>query len=97
MPLVFSNIRRCSHLLVAVGDVADLVPGEGALGGQPVVRLVDVQTQSIHPQKKICPLFVLYHMSKRTTTMLFSDWSAKKHLQSATGAPLEPAFICVSL
>lgn len=48
-----------SHLLVTVGDVADLVPGEGALGSQPVFRLVDMQTQGIHTQEKIGSLFIL--------------------------------------
>lgn len=55
---------RFSHLLVAVGDVADLIPGEGALGCQPVVWLVDVQTQGIHSQKEICSLFILNHISR---------------------------------
>lgn len=56
--------RRFSHLLVAVGDVADLIPREGAFGGQPVVRLVDVQTQGVHSQKKICSLFILNRISR---------------------------------
>lgn len=55
---------KFSHLLVAVGDVADLIPREGALGCQPVVRLVDVQTQGVHSQKKICSLFILNHIKE---------------------------------
>lgn len=49
--LIMKYNSRFSHLLVAVGDVADLIPREGALGCQPVVRLVDVQTQGVHSQK----------------------------------------------
>lgn len=56
--------RRFPHLLVTVGDVADLIPRKGALGCQSVVRLVDVQTQGVHSQKKICSLFILNHISK---------------------------------
>lgn len=61
---------RFSHLLVAVGDVADLIPREGALGCQPVVRLVDVQTQGVHSQKKICSLFILNRISTENKAFL---------------------------
>lgn len=68
-----------SHLLVAVGDVADLIPREGALGCQPVVRLVDVQTQGVHSQKKICSLFILKHIQQSkqsfSSTRLLRDTS----------------------
>lgn len=53
-----------SHLLVAIGNITDLIPGEGAFGCQPVVWLVDVQTQGVHSQKKICSLFILKHISR---------------------------------
>lgn len=56
--------RKRSHLLVAVGNISDLVPREGALGREPVVWLVDVQTQGVHSQKKIRSLFILNHMSR---------------------------------
>lgn len=56
--------RRFSHLLVTVGNVADFIPWEGTLGCQPVVWLIDVQTQGVHSQKKICSLFILNHISR---------------------------------
>jgi hypothetical protein len=49
-----------AHLLLAVGDVSDLVPGEGALGRESVVGLVDMQAQGVHPEQQICPLLILY-------------------------------------
>lgn len=55
---------RFSHLLVAVGDVSDLIPREGALGCQPIVGLIDVQTQGIHSQKKIGSLFILKRIGR---------------------------------
>ncbi len=64
MSFIMKYNSRFSHLLVAVGDVADLVPRKGALGCQLVVRLVDVQTQGVHSQKKICSLFILNHINR---------------------------------
>lgn len=48
-----------SYLLVAVGDVSDFIPREGDLGGQPVLRVVDVKAQSIHSKQQLCALFIL--------------------------------------
>ena len=54
-----SGSLMTAHLLVAVGDVADLVPGEGALGCQLIVGLIDVQAQGVHAKEEIRSLFVL--------------------------------------
>lgn len=48
-----------SYLLVAVRDVSDFIPGEGDLGGQPVLRVIDVKPQSIHSKQQFCALFIL--------------------------------------
>lgn len=50
-PATRNSEKRLTHLLVAVGDISDLVPREGALGREPVVLLVDVQPQGVHSQK----------------------------------------------
>lgn len=48
-----------SYLLVAVGDVSDFIPWEGDLGGQPVLRIIDMKSQSIHSKQQLCALFIL--------------------------------------
>lgn len=61
---IIKSDRRFSHLLVTVGNVADFIPWEGTLGCQPVVWLIDVQTQGVHSQQKICSLFILSHINR---------------------------------
>lgn len=73
--------RGPSHLLVAVGDVADLVPGEGALWRQLVLGLVDVETQSVHPQQQVRALLVL-RREEETGDMGGGGW-----LDSAAAEP----------
>lgn len=63
-PRNHNNLEQHSHLLVAVGNISDLIPGEGAFGCEPVVWLVDVQTQGVHSQQKIRSLFILKHISR---------------------------------
>lgn len=58
-----NNLGQHSHLLVAVGNISDLIPGEGAFGCEAVVWLVDVQTQRVHSQQKIRSLLILKHIS----------------------------------
>lgn len=48
-----------SYLLVAVGDVSDFIPWEGDLGGQPVLRVIDMKPESIHSKQQLCALFIL--------------------------------------
>lgn len=48
-----------SYLLVAVGDVSDFIPWEGDLGGQPVLRVIDMKPKSIHSKQQLCALFIL--------------------------------------
>lgn len=65
-----NNQEQQSHLLVAVGNISDLIPGEGAFGCEPVVWLVDVQTQCVHSQQKIRSLFILKHISRVNRTSI---------------------------
>ena len=48
-----------SYLLVAIRDVSDFVPREGDLGGQSVLRVINVKPQSIHSEQQLCALFIL--------------------------------------
>lgn len=79
---------RKVDLFVAVGDVADLVPGEGALGRQPVVGLVDVQAQGVHSQEKVCSLFILNHNRRvnKSLFFLFNYPSVQGEWLAAVGA-----------
>lgn len=52
-------MRGLSYLLVAVRDVSDFIPRERDLGGQPVLRVIDVKPQSIHSKQQLCALFIL--------------------------------------
>lgn len=69
-PRIHNNLEQHSHLLVAVGNISDLIPGEGAFGREPVVWLVDVQTQRVHSQQKIRSLFILKHISRVNRTSI---------------------------
>lgn len=47
------------YLLIAVGDVPDLIPREGDFGGQPVVWVVNVETQGVNSKEQFRALFIL--------------------------------------
>lgn len=49
-----------SYLLVTVRDVSDFIPREGDLGGQSVLRVIDVKPQGIHSKQQLCALFILW-------------------------------------
>lgn len=68
-PSNHNNQEQHSHLLVAVGNISDLIPRERAFGCEPVVWFVDVQTQCIHSQKKIRSLFILKHSRVNRTSI----------------------------
>lgn len=89
-----------SHLLVAIGNISDLIPREGAFGCQPVVWLIDVQTQGIHSQKKIRSLFILKHISRvnRLSTVDrggLRDSASHKHCEHWNQGFQADIFVCV--
>lgn len=47
------------YLLIAVRDVSDFIPREGDLGGQPVLRVINMKPQSIHSKQQLRALFIL--------------------------------------
>lgn len=47
------------YLLIAVGDIPDLVPRKGDFGGQPVFWVIDVKPQSIDPKQQLRALLIL--------------------------------------
>lgn len=48
-----------THLLAVVLDVPDLPPGEGDLGREPIIKLIDVQAKGVHTQPELGPLLIL--------------------------------------
>lgn len=58
------------YLFIAVRDIPDLVPREGDLRGQPVVRVIDVKTQGINSKEQLGALFILQEERKEQKTLL---------------------------
>ena len=56
---VIVNTHPSPHLLLAVGYVADVAPGEGLVGVELAVGAVDVETLGIHTQQQVCVSLVL--------------------------------------
>lgn len=61
------------YLLIAVGDVPDLIPWEGDFGGQPVVWVIDVKTQGVNSKEQFSALFILREERKEQKTFLFNS------------------------
>lgn len=61
------------YLFITVGDIPDLVPWEGDFRGQPVVWVINVETQGINSKEQLCALFILQEERKEEKSQGRSD------------------------